>query len=108
MRLDLEGTTILVTGASSGIGREFARQLADRAAVLVLVARRTERLRELAAELGAANARLRVVLLPCDLGDRRATDEMLARLEAEVGEVDVVINNAGLGDFGVFDGSPWA
>ena len=68
MRLD--GTTVLLTGASSGIGRELARLLAPRVARLVLVARRADRLNELKEELRGKNAQLEVDLEPCDLGPR--------------------------------------
>jgi short-subunit dehydrogenase len=107
VKLELEGSSILVTGASSGIGRELARQLADRAKVLILVARRKDRLHELATELLEKESRLQVITIACDLADRRATDDMLARVEAEVGSLDVLVNNAGLGDFGLFEQTPW-
>ncbi len=106
MRPPLDGT-ILVTGASSGIGRELARQLAPRAGALVLVARRTERLEALADELRAKRADLPVHVEPCDLSDAAAVDALLARVEERAGAVDVLVNNAGLGDFGVFDLSDW-
>src|SRR4051794_7661123 len=107
MRPPIDGGVVLVTGASSGIGLEMARALAPRAKALVLVARRTQRLTELAKELMAARPELVVHALPCDLGDRAATDALLTEVEARVGGVDVLINNAGLGDFGMFDLSDW-
>jgi uncharacterized protein len=103
----IQGATILVTGASSGIGRELARALAPAAGVLVLVARRADRLGALAAELGARHPRLRLALMPCDLVDRAATDAMLDRVAAEVGPVDTLINSAGMGSIGVFDRTDW-
>lgn len=87
--------TALVTGASSGIGEEFARQLAARGNELVLVARRRDRLERLADELpGSAH------VVPCDL----ATDAgALAGKVAELGiEVDLLVNNAGFGTYGHF------
>lgn len=95
VRPPLDDSTVLVTGASAGIGREIARQLAARARALVLVARRAERLRGLAAELAAAHPRLRVQVAACDLADRTAVDAMLGEVEREVGGVDVLVNNAG-------------
>lgn len=107
MRPPLDGTVHLVTGASSGLGVDFARLLAPRARVLVLVARRVDRLEALATELRAAHPALTVRVEPCDLADAAATEAMMARVEAAVGTVDVLINNAGLGDFGCFDLASW-
>jgi short-subunit dehydrogenase len=87
----------LVTGASVGIGEQFARQLAERGHDLVLVARDKDRLDALAREIeGTDGARAEV--LPADLTD--ATQ--LASVEARVGTVDVLVNNAGFGTFGSF------
>lgn len=103
VRVELTGATIVVTGASSGIGKELARQLAPRAAAIALVARRLDRLVELADELRAANPKLRVHVETCDLGDRDAALALGPALEEALGQVDVLINNAGLGVMGVFD-----
>lgn len=95
----------MVTGASSGIGRELARQLGPRASAIALVARRRDRLDELAAELVRANPGLEVHVVPCDLADPVATRALGPQLLAAMGEVDVLINNAGLGVMGTFDHS---
>jgi uncharacterized protein len=87
--------TALVTGASSGIGEEFARQLADRGYQLVLLARRTERLERIAAELPT-----KAEVIGCDLS-REAT-ELPGRVEALDGTIDLLINNAGFGVRGHF------
>lgn len=105
-RPPLDGV-ILITGASAGIGSELARQLAPGAKALVLLARRTERLEELAAELRSRYPRLEVLVQSCDLLDREATDSALERIQSALGPVDVLINNAGLGDLSMFDLSSW-
>ncbi|HEX6116937.1 MAG TPA: SDR family oxidoreductase [Solirubrobacterales bacterium] len=87
--------TALVTGASSGIGEQFARQLAERGHDLVLVARRAERLEKLASELATT-----AHVLGCDLGSDAAG---LPSRIAELGvEVDLLVNNAGFGTHGRF------
>lgn len=106
MRAPLDGSVALVTGASSGIGAELARQLAPRAKTIILVARRRERLDELADELRALRAELTVHVKPCDLTDRAALTKLVDDVLA-AHDVDILINNAGLGDIGMFDMAPW-
>jgi short-subunit dehydrogenase len=101
-RFDLKGCSALITGASAGIGREFARQLVGRAGSLVLVARRRERLEELRDELTARHPTLNVHIRPTDLSDESAVTELCAWLEHEKIAIDLLINNAGLGDRGPF------
>src|SRR5215510_9784197 len=98
---DFTGTTSLVTGASSGLGAEFARQLADQGGNLVLVARSADRLDALADELRARH-RVTVTTVPADLS---LADEV-SRVAAHAATipVDVLVNNAGLGTYGIFDG----
>lgn len=96
----------MVTGASSGLGEAFARALAPRVRRLVLVARREDRLVMLRAELMAAHANLEEVrVCRADLGERADRERLAA---SECGEVDLLVNNAGLGDYGDFAGSDWA
>ena len=99
---DVAGCCALITGASAGIGREFARQLAGRAGSLVLVARRLERLEELRDELTKKNPNLNVHCRAADLSQSNQVDELCAWLEREKITVDFLINNAGLGDRGSF------
>jgi short-subunit dehydrogenase len=101
-KFDLAGSTALITGASAGIGREFARQLAGRAGSLVLVARRRERLEELRDELTKRDPNLNVHIRVADLTDERAVVELGDWLERENIPIDLLINNAGLGDYGTF------
>ncbi|SRR5712691_11310890 len=100
--MKLNGCSALITGASAGLGREFARQLAGRARSLILVARREERLNELRDELKQRDPNLNVRVRKTDLADLRQVDELVAWLENEEIDVDLLINNAGLGDVGPF------
>ncbi len=92
----LKGQTALVTGASSGLGVAFARQLAARGADVVLVARRVERLERLATELRQTYG-VRAVAWGGDLAAIDAVDGLLRWLDAQGLAVDVLINNAGAG-----------
>lgn len=93
----------LVTGASSGIGAAFARRLHQRGERLVLVARRSERLAELAAELGGEAVAATVAL---DLSDPAAPASLARELESRGLAVDLLVNNAGLGHAGRFAEAP--
>lgn len=84
----LAGKTALVTGGGRGIGEAVARRLAAAGARVAVCGRSRERVAAVAAELGGA-------AFECDLGDRAATDAFLARVKAELGRVDLLVNNAG-------------
>jgi short-subunit dehydrogenase len=86
----------LITGASAGLGVEFAKALSERGHRLVLVARRKERLDQLAKELGNARA------VALDLSKAGAADKLIADLQAHGEVVDVLVNNAGFGLIGKF------
>ncbi|HYJ53964.1 MAG TPA: SDR family oxidoreductase, partial [Mycobacterium sp.] len=95
--IDLNGKRVLLTGASSGIGEAAAEKLARRGATVVLVARREDLLDAVAARIseagGPTGAQARAHA--CDLSDLDAVDELVATVEAELGGVDILINNAG-------------
>lgn len=99
-------SVVLITGASSGLGAEFARQLAPLARTLILVARRTLRLEALRDELTRPG--LTIQLYSVDLADAAATTSFLQELTRGDQRVTLLINNAGLGDHGLFDSSDWA
>ena len=102
-----EGCTALITGASSGLGVEFARQLAPHAHSLVLVARRLERLDALKHELESLHSNLRVHVYGADLGREDQRVAFVNWLPSQNVKVDFLINNAGLGDRGAFESSEW-
>jgi short-subunit dehydrogenase len=92
---DFRDRVAVVTGASSGIGAQLARDLAGRGAHVALLARRADRLEQLADELGQSG----VTALPvvCDVADRGAVDAALERIVRQLGHVDLLVNNAGYG-----------
>jgi short-subunit dehydrogenase len=95
----------LVTGASAGLGAEFARAYARRGCDLILTARRADRLEALAAELRAGGAAATV--LPCDLSRPGAVAALFGEIQARGLHVDVLVNNAGYGVPGSYAGRPW-
>ena len=103
-----EGCTALITGASSGLGAEFARQLAPVASTLVLAARREDRLNELKASLEAACPSVRVLVYAIDLTHDERIETFASWLEKENVQVNFLINNAGMGDRGRFAASEWS
>ena len=97
LQSDLNGRVAIVTGASSGLGANFARVLAKSGAKVVLAGRRAERLRALADELGADQAEA----VPTDVADEAAVGLLVDRAVDRFGRLDVMGNNAG-----VIDGGP--
>jgi uncharacterized protein len=97
----------LVTGASSGIGAAFARELAAHGHDLVLTARRSERIDALARELAAAHG-IDARAIPADLADPAAPSVLKAALDADGLAIDVLVNNAGYGVTGSLVSREWA
>ena len=90
-----DGLNALVTGASSGIGRLLSLRLAERGARVALVARRHEELEAAAEEIRATGGQ--AVSLPCDVADKEQALATAAKAEAEMGPIDLLVNNAGFG-----------
>jgi short-subunit dehydrogenase len=98
-------STCLVTGASAGIGTEFARQLAERGYNVTLAARRIERLTELAAELEETQE-VRALAVACDVTDPAQRRELIDSIHARGDQIDILVNNAGIGAEGYFADQP--
>ena len=106
-RPPIDNGTILITGASSGIGRELARQFASRAFTIILVARRLQLLEQLSSELQSAHKQLKVYIEACDLNNVASIESMLNSAVQKAGQIDIVVNNAGFGDPALFENADW-
>ncbi|MFF3371933.1 SDR family NAD(P)-dependent oxidoreductase [Streptomyces sp. NPDC002680] len=104
MAEQLDGTVAMVTGASSGIGRAAARQLAAQGAAVALVARRKNRLTELADEISASGGT--VTVLDADITDRKQAATAVERTMSDLGRLDTVVNCAGVMLTGPADEAP--
>ena len=105
-RFSTSGCTAIITGASSGLGAEFARQLASEAEFLILVARREDVLEEVAREAKASHAKLKVVICPADLATEAGRSALWTIVDAQELSPSLLINNAGLGDYGDMASAP--
>lgn len=94
MQTNLKEKIALVTGASSGLGAQFARTLAANGALVVLAARRVERLKDLRAEIESEGGAADVV--PMDVTDLDSIAAAVANIESENGPIDILVNNSGV------------
>jgi len=92
--LDLSGRVALITGASGGLGEQFAKTLAGAGAAVVLASRRTDRLMALRAHIEAAGGDAHVVAM--DVTDTASIKAAVAHAETEVGAIDILVNNSGV------------
>jgi short-subunit dehydrogenase len=104
--ITMQNKTALITGASGGIGYEFAKLLAKDCSMLVLVARSSDRLLDVKKELESI-ARVSVKIIARDLSKPGVTEEIYRELKSENISVDILINNAGIGSLGNFAESDW-
>ncbi len=104
-KLQRYGDTVLITGATSGIGRAFASSTADAGMNLILVARNGDNLTHLKDEL-ESRADIRILLIAKDLSEPDAADFVASAVRQAGWHVDVLINNAGAGQYGWFDQQP--
>jgi short-subunit dehydrogenase len=102
----LDGKTALITGASSGLGADFARQLAELGCGLILVARRMDRLQDLQTEITTKYS-VPALALAMDLTAADAPQKLYDQLKQAGRTVDILVNNAGYGLFGDFASSAW-
>jgi short-subunit dehydrogenase len=95
----------VVTGASSGIGAATARKLARHGLHVILIARRQDRLEKLASEIRLSGGTAGII--PADLSDQTERERVFTQVDVEYGQVDVLVNNAGLGWYGFSTDMPW-
>jgi short-subunit dehydrogenase len=101
MRREIKDSRIIVTGASSGIGRAVSLQLAKEGAKLLVVARRKERLDQLAEEAASVNGRIET--MTGDVTDEQTRLRIIETAQSRFGGLDILINNAGIGALGRFE-----
>lgn len=104
--LDMDRKIAVITGASSGIGAATAIRLAQIGYHVLLVARRTERIAKLVDGIQADGGK--AILLVADLAQENQCQDLIQRIETELGDIGILINNAGFGWYGYSDEMPWA
>ncbi len=92
---NLNGKIALVTGASSGLGTHFAKVLADEGCMVVLAARRVDRLEREVAAIGAAGGK--AIAVAMDVSSPKSVAQAFESIREQVGAIDILINNAGIG-----------
>jgi len=107
-RFSIKGCTALITGATAGLGAEFARQLAPKASRMILVGRRAERLKALAEELRRDFPDLQLDPISADLTDPKVREQIASHIVRSELPLNLLVNNAGLGDLGPFDTAEWS
>ena len=98
---EIKGSRVIVTGASSGIGRAVTLELAREGAKLVAVARREDRLKQLADEINDINGRIEII--PGDITDAQIRQRAIEAAQSHYGGLDILVNNAGIGAMGRFE-----
>jgi uncharacterized protein len=106
MKQQWTGKLAIITGASSGIGENIARHLADRGLQVVLIARRLERLQLIAGEIQKSGGKAYVYR--CDLTSSSERESLFRCILTDLGTPDILINNAGMGWYGFFSEMPWS
>ncbi len=97
--MNIAGSILIITGASSGIGAATARELARRGATVVLAARRAQELNRIANDL--THLGHQALAVPTDVGSRQSIDHLVAQTVEAYGRVDGVVNVAGIGGAGI-------
>ncbi|MFB5637784.1 MAG: SDR family NAD(P)-dependent oxidoreductase, partial [Nitrosarchaeum sp.] len=96
--MDFNNKVVLVTGASSGIGKQTAIEFAKKGANIVLIARRKQKLEQLSDELKKFN--ISTLVCECDISDKLQVEKMSKIILEEFGSIDILINNAGFAIYG--------
>ena len=105
--MEKQYSCVMVTGASSGLGEEFAKQLAGRTPRMVLVARRVEKMDKIAEGIRASHEGIEVMVLAADLSKAEERRSVLEKAAGAGFLPDLLVNNAGLGDYGEFVTAEW-
>ena len=103
----LNDSSVLITGATAGLGAEFARQLAPVSRHLILTGRRQDRLHELATTLQQKHPRIKLTQYCADLSSTAERERLASWIIREEIPLNLLVNNAGLGDLGSFDTATW-